>query len=180
MDSCLEELKKTLESAVEAMSSEQLSRRNASKWCAAEVLEHLYLTYTGTIKGFAKVMEAGDPPATRASIMHRARTLVVVGFGHMPEGREAPATTRPKGLPVEKVRSEVGAKIVEMDAIIAQCEARFGSGRRLLDHPILGPLTARQWRKFHLVHGRHHAKQILRLRDSMRQDEGIEALQRKH
>jgi hypothetical protein len=30
---------------------------------------------------------------------------------------------------------------------------------------MLGPLTAGQWRKFHLIHGRHHAKQIRRLSD---------------
>jgi hypothetical protein len=36
-----------------------------------------------------------------------------------------------------------------------------------LDHPILGPLTGGQWRKFHLVHGLHHVKQIRRLRESL-------------
>jgi len=171
MDSCLEELKQAIESAVESMSNEQLNRRPAAKWCAAEVLEHLYLTYTGTIKGFAKVTEAGKPLGTRPSMKQRARTLVVVGFGHMPEGRQAPAATLPKGLPAEKVRSEVGAKLVEMDAVIALCEARFGRGKRLLDHPILGPLTARQWRKFHLVHGRHHVKQLLQLRNGVSRNE---------
>jgi hypothetical protein len=172
MDSRLEELKQALESSVEGLSSEQLSWHPPAKWCAAEVLEHLYLTYTGTIKGFAKVLEAGKPLVTRASMKQRVRTLVVVGFQHMPGGRQAPANTRPRGLPAEKVRSEVGAKIAEMDAIIAQCEARIGRGSRLLDHPILGPLTARQWRTFHLVHGRHHVKQLLRLRDDVRKSEG--------
>ena len=172
MDSRLKELKQAVESAVEGLSSEQLSWHPAAKWCAAEVLEHLYLTYTGTIKGFARVMETGKPLATRASMKQWVRTMVVVGFGHMPEGRKAPANTRPKGLPGVKIRSEVGAKIAEMDAIIAQCEARFGRGSQLLDHPILGPLTAGQWRQFHLVHGRHHVKQILRLRESMREKEG--------
>ncbi|MFZ0137696.1 MAG: DinB family protein [Candidatus Sulfotelmatobacter sp.] len=167
MDSRLEELKRAVESAVEGLSNDQLSWHPADKWCAAEVLEHLYLTYTGTIKGFAKVLEAGKPLVTRASMKQRMRTLVVVGFQHMPEGRQAPANTRPKGLPGAKVRSEVGAKIAEMDAIIAQCEARFGRGRRVLDHPILGPLTATQWRKFHFVHGQHHVKQLVRLRRSM-------------
>ena len=169
MDSRLEKLKQALESAVEGMSSEQLSWHPAEKWCAAEVLEHLYLTYAGTIKGFERVMESGKPLATRASMKQRWRTLVVVGLGHMPSGRKAPAMTQPRGLPAEKVRSEVGAKIVAMDAIIAQCEARFGRGIHLLDHPILGPLTATQWRKFHLVHGGHHEKQLRRLRESMRQ-----------
>jgi len=168
MDSRLEELKRAVESAVEGLSSEQLVWHPADKWCAAEVLEHLYLTYTGTIKGFTKVLESGKPLVTRASMKQRMRTLVVVGFKHMPEGRQAPANTRPRGVPGVKVRSEVGAKIVEMDAIIAQCEARFGRGSLLLDHPILGPLSATQWRKFHFVHGRHHVKQLLRLRESLK------------
>jgi Protein of unknown function (DUF1569) len=172
MDSRLEELKQAVESSVEGLSSEQLSWHPPAKWCAAEVLEHLYLTYTGTIKGFAKVLEAGKPLVTRASMKQRVRSLVVVGFQHMPEGRQAPANTRPRGLPAEKVRSGVGAKIAEMDAIIAQCEARIGRTGPLLDHPILGPLTARQWRTFHLVHGRHHVKQLLRLRDGIRQSGG--------
>ncbi len=167
MDSRLEELKQAIESAVEGLSREQLSWHPADKWCAAEVLEHLYLTYTGTIKGFTKVLESGKPLTSRASMEQRVRTLVVVGFRHMPEGRQAPANTRPKGLPGLQVRSEVGAKIVEVDAIIAQCEARFGRRSRLLDHPILGPLTATQWRKFHFVHGQHHVKQLLRLRKSV-------------
>ena len=173
MDSHLKKLKQAVESAADGMSSEQLSWHPAEKWSAAEVLEHLYLTYTGTIKGFTRVMEAGKPLAGRASMRHRMRILVVLGFGYMPEGRKAPGNTVPKGLPVETVSRELGVKIAEMDAIIAQCEARFGSGSGLLDHPILGPLTAAQWRKFHLVHGRHHAKQIRGLRESMGQaDDG--------
>jgi hypothetical protein len=93
-------------------------------------------------------------------------------LGHMPAGRKAPAIAQPKGLPVEKVRSELGAKIVAMDAIIAQCEVRFGRRVHLLDHPFLGPLTATQWRKLHLVHGRHHQKQLLRLREIARRQMG--------
>ena len=97
---------------------------------------------------------------------HRVLTFVVVGLGHMSAGRKAPAMVQPRGLPAEQVLNEIGAKLVAMDAIIAQCEARFGRQVKLLDHPILGPLTATQWRKLHLVHGRHHQKHLLQLRDS--------------
>src|SRR5580704_17408863 len=166
MDSCLEKLKQALESAVEGMSSERLTWHPAGKWCAAEVLEHLYLTYTGTIRGFERVMTSGKPLASRPSLAHRAMTWLVVGLGHMPAGRKAPAVVEPKGLPREKVRNEIGTKIVAMDAIIARCEARFGRWVHVLDHPILGPLTAPQWRKLHLVHGRHHLRQLLLLRES--------------
>jgi uncharacterized protein DUF1569 len=166
MDTRLEKLKENLESAVDGMSRQQLSWHPPSKWCAAEVLEHLYLTYTGTIHGFERVIRKGKPLASRASMAHRVLTLVVVGLGRMPAGRKAPAMVLPKGLPAEQVRSEIGAKMAAMDAIIAQCEARFGRRVKLLDHPILGPLSAMQWRKLHLVHGRHHLKQLLRLRES--------------
>lgn len=167
MDSLLETLKQVLNSAIEGMSSEQLSWHPPDKWCAAEVLEHLYLSYTGTIKGFERVIEAGKPLATRSSLYQHWRTLIVVEIGHLPTGRKAPRVTEPRGLPAEMVRSEFGNKIIAMDALIAECESRFGRGARLLDHPMLGPLTGTQWRKFHLVHGRHHAKQLRRLREGV-------------
>jgi len=172
MDVRLDKLKQSLESAVEGMSSEQWSWHPPGKWCAAEVLEHLYLTYTGTIKGFERVMTSGKPLGSRPSARDRVKALVVVGFGHMPGGVKAPAVAVPKGLPAEKVRGEFGAKIVEMDAIIAQCEVRFGRHVTVLDHPILGPLTAPQWRKMHVVHGRHHLKQLLQLREAATRQKG--------
>jgi len=173
MDPRLEKLKEKLESAVEGMSSEQMSWHLPGKWCAAEVLEHLYLTYTGTIKGFERVIATGKPLATTASMAQRLMSFVVVGLGHMPGGIEAPAVARPRGLPVDHVRKEIGAKLIAMDAIIAQSEARFGGQVKLLDHPILGPLTALQWRKLHVVHGRHHQKQLLRLRERCDEANGL-------
>ena len=83
MDSLLEELKQALESSVDGISTEQMSWHPAEKWCAAEVLEHLYLTYTGTIKGFERVLHSGKPIVGRASVKQRLRTLVVLGFGHL-------------------------------------------------------------------------------------------------
>ena len=160
----LDELTRSLESAMEGMSGEQLSWHPPGKWSAAEVLEHLYLTYTGTITGLERVLRKGKPLASRASMAQRALTFLVVGLGHMPARSEAPAIVQPKGLPAEKVRNEIGQKIAAMEAIIAQCEVRFGRRVPLMDHPILGPLNAAQWRKLHLVHGRHHLKQLLRLR----------------
>ena len=164
MDSRLDTLKQSLEAVVKGMSSEQLRWHLPGKWCAAEVLEHLYLTYTGTTRGLEKVITRGSPLATTPSIRQRMLTFVVVGLRHVPSGLEAPGLVRPKGLPVEQVRNEIWAKLAAMDSILAQCEARFGCDVKLLDHPILGGLSAAQWRTLHLVHGLHHQKQLLRLR----------------
>jgi hypothetical protein len=164
MDRHLKKLQEEIRSAIAGMSVEQLSWHPPGKWCTAEVLEHLYLTYTGTTKGFSRVLQAGKPTARASTRRDHARKLVVLGFGYLPPGREAPAFARPRGLPIEKVLAEIGAKIGEMDDTISVCEQKLGRGK-LLDHPILGPLTGAQWRKFHLVHGRHHVKQIRRLRN---------------
>jgi Protein of unknown function (DUF1569) len=164
MDHRLETLRREIAVAIEGMTPQQLASHPAGKWSAAEVLEHLYLTYTGTIKGFERVA-AGLHSPSKPTWTHSARRFIVVGLSHMPAGREAPSHTRPRGLPIETVVAEIGAKIAAMDEIITRCERAAGNGR-LLDHSILGPLRAGQWRKFHLVHGRHHLKQIHRLRRS--------------
>jgi hypothetical protein len=165
-DRGLQELQQALDSAVEGMTEAQWMWHPAEKWCAAEVLEHLYLTYTGTIKGFERVLQAEKPMATRASLKNRLQTGLVLGFNYLPTGRKSPPNAAPKGLPAEKVRGEFAVKIAAMDQIISQCEERFGRRTKLLDHPILGPLTGPQWKKFHVVHGRHHEKQLRQLREA--------------
>jgi hypothetical protein len=167
MDTCLKKLKLALESAIEGMSPEQMSWHPPEKWCATEVLEHLYLTYTGTIKGFERLLQSGKPTATSPSTKQRWQTLLVIGLGYLPAGRKAPRVAEPRGLASEKVRTEFATKIAAMDTIIQQCETLFGRGTPLLDHPILGPLSATQWRKFHVLHGMHHRKQLMRLRKAV-------------
>ena len=165
MDFYLQRLQNAISSATAGMNADALARRpGADKWSIAEILEHLYLTYTGTIKGFEKCLEARKPLARVPTLQDRMRTAVVVKCGYLPEGRKAPQNAVPRGLPPERVLSEVVEKIAAMDAIITEAEHKFGSRRRLLDHPILGPLQANEWRKFHWIHGRHHLKQIQRLR----------------
>ncbi|HEY4902382.1 MAG TPA: DUF1569 domain-containing protein [Candidatus Sulfotelmatobacter sp.] len=164
MEASLEKLRRALANAIAGMSEEELNWHPVGKWCAVEVLEHLLLTYTGTVKGFERVMQKGQTLVTPATWGQRWRAWVVTSLGYIPEGRKAPAFAQPRGLPQGKVVHEFGAKISELDEIIAGCEARFGRNIKLLDHPFLGPLTGREWRKFHLVHGLHHAKQIGSLR----------------
>jgi Protein of unknown function (DUF1569) len=170
MDSRLERLQQALNSALEGMSDDQLRWHPEGKWCALEVLEHLYLTYAGTVKGFQKMLQGGKPLATRPTPNHWLRKFVVLGLNYLPGGRKSPAMVQPKGLPSEKVRQELAAAIKAMDTIITDCELHFGSATPLLDHPILGALTGRQWKKFHWLHGMHHQKQLLRLRERQSQN----------
>jgi Protein of unknown function (DUF1569) len=164
MDSCLQRLRESIAAATHGMTVADLTRHPVSKWSTGEVLEHLYLTYTGTIKGLEKCLQAGRPLGGSPTLKQRLIAATVVGVGYMPRGRQAPSRTLPRGMPAERVVPELLAEIAVMDELIAQCEARYGKPVKLMDHPVLGPLTAQQWRKFHWVHGRHHLKQIQKLR----------------
>lgn len=168
MDPHLEKLQREVASAIGELTSDaaanaQIMWHPPGKWCAAEVLEHLYLTYTGTIKGFERLIEAGSPKVTLPTLKQRVGKILVLGFRHMPSGREAPKMARPRGLPTEKVLAEIVPKIAEMDAFLSHCAEKFGRGK-VLDHPILGPLSVVEWKQFHMVHGLHHVRQIRRLR----------------
>jgi len=164
MGAYLQRLQEAIASATRGMTAEDLRRHPEGKWCTLEVLEHLYLTYTGTTKAFERVLEAGKPLARTPLLKDRMRAFVVTGLGRLPEGRKAPERTQPRGMLADEVTREIGPRISAMAEVIAQCESRFGKRTRVLDHPILGPLTPGQWRKFHWVHGQHHLKQIRKLR----------------
>jgi hypothetical protein len=103
VDPHLKNLQDEIALAVAGWSTEQLNRHPPGKWCAAEILEHLYLTYTGTSKGFSRILESGRPQGNVPSFKQRAQALVVVGLGYLPSGREAPSMSRPKGIDAEKV-----------------------------------------------------------------------------
>jgi hypothetical protein len=160
MDSYLERLRQELEDAIRGASPSGLAQAPAGKWNAAQILEHLFLTYKNTNRGLAKCLEQGAPLATRATLMQRVATLLVVNLGYLPGGRKAPERTTPRGMSPEEVQQAIAPELQRMGSGLDDCEGRFGARTKIMDHPFLGPLTADEWRKFHWVHGRHHARQI--------------------
>jgi len=160
MDSYLERLRQELEDAIGGASPSALAQAPVGKWNATQILEHLFLTYKNTNRGLAKCLEKGTPLVTRAKLKHRMAALLVVNLGYAPVGRKAPERATPRGMPLEEVQQAIEPELQRMASGLDDCERRFGAGTKIMDHPFLGPLTAGEWRKFHWVHGRHHARQI--------------------
>jgi len=160
MDSYLERLRQELEDAIGGASPSRMAQAPVGKWNAAQILEHLFLTYKNTNRGIAKCLEQGSPLATRATLKHRLGTLLVVNLGYLPGGRKAPERLTPRGMPPEEVQQAIAPELQRMASGLDDCERRFGARTKIMDHLFLGPLTADEWRKFHWVHGRHHARQI--------------------
>ncbi|HYW36618.1 MAG TPA: DUF1569 domain-containing protein [Terriglobales bacterium] len=160
MNSYLERLRQELEDAIGGASPSALAQAPAGKWNAAQILEHLFLTYKNTNRGMAKCLEQGAPLATRATLKQRVGTLLVVNLGYLPGGRKAPERATPRGMSPEEVQQAIAPELQRMSSGLDDCERKFGARTKIMDHPFLGPLTADGWRKFHWVHGRHHARQI--------------------
>lgn len=160
----LARLQHVLTRAMRDMTPEQLAFRPEGKWSACEILEHLNLTYIGTIKNLERRLAAGQPVATTDRGKSRWPRLLITHLGFFPSGRESPERIRPRGMPAEQVTAEIMQNLARMSDVISECESRFARRRPIANHPVLGPLTAAEWRGFHFAHGKHHARQILGLR----------------
>jgi hypothetical protein len=166
MDSCLERTLAEIQRAAGGMSPEQLAWHPVDKWSTAQILEHLSLAFAGTAKGMDRAMTAGIVSPKR-TIKDRLAVLVVVRCGYMPSGRQAPKGTVPGPGDPQNILATIVANLTAMDAALTRVENAMGR-KVLLQHPILGPLTIAQWRKFHWVHTAHHMKQIVHLKQVQR------------
>jgi hypothetical protein len=135
-------------------------RRNPRQWSVAEVVEHLQRAYSGTAKGFERCLEKQTPIATGQTFKQRAASFILIHFGYFPAGREAPKHVLPTGeLDLTAVVDAARRGLARLDAAAVKTKAAFGDVK-MVDHPILGAFTVDEWLKFHLVHTRHHEKQI--------------------
>lgn len=142
---------------------------DARRWDAEQIVAHLVLTYQSTEGLLRKRLESGQPVEGLKTLMQRMLQWLVIGRGMLPKGAKAPEYTLPDRLRWgarcgAELVAELRAELERMDGLLAECEAKFGSSPVGM-HFIFGPLTARQWRRFHRVHGLHHLKQVKALID---------------
>jgi len=160
----LSDLRTKLMEAIDGMTAEDLVRHPDGKWSSAEILDHLNQTYRGTIKNCERCLAAGKSGASSDRKSKRWPRRVTIRLGYFPSGRKSPKQALPRGIPIPQLTTEIFENISRMEKVIAECDSQFGRGKSIAEHPILGPLTASEWRKFHWVHGRHHARQIILLK----------------
>jgi hypothetical protein len=66
----------------------------------------------------------------------------------------------PQGRPFADVAAQLFEHLEQLDRCLSEGERVFGATRAVLDHPVIGPFSIADWRRFHWVHTRHHIKQI--------------------
>lgn len=156
-----------IDHATQGMTSEQMTWHPAEKWSAAEILEHLSLAYARTVDRMKSALQEGTPEVRRRTFREWVGGLIVLKLGRIPPGRKAPEGLLPRSVPPDQALDSARSKLAELDHVIDQCQERFGGGRNVLVHAILGPLSTSEWRRFHCVHTLHHMHQIDALRESM-------------
>lgn len=160
MHSYLQRAHDALRTCAGTLTLDQLRAQPPGKWTIAEILEHLARAFSGTTAGAQRTMTTGVVSASPAGPRHRVRAFVVVTCAYLPTGRAAPKSVIPVGIDPAIALATALDNLEKMDAALSEAAARFGERAKLMDHPIIGPLSTRQWRKFHWVHTRHHARQI--------------------
>lgn len=144
---------------------------DGNAWNAQELVEHLVLALRSSKHALETRIEKGRPSRGSATLIQRLRRTAVFTFRRLPRGIPAPPFVRP-GLMrwgqmdgtalAEQFRHEVDS----VDKILSAIRERFGN-RRVAAHFLLGPLSEEEWRRFHVIHCRHHLDQLRRIEEAV-------------
>lgn len=152
MSPVLEATLKDIDNATQGMTDEQLAWHPPKKWSIGDILEHLSLAFAGTIRGMQICCEKNSARKREPTLKERLRVLLIVELGRFPRGRRSPEMVKPRGVPPREALNAIRRNLIAMDELLTACEKRFGARTKLSAHPIFGPITARQWRRFHAIH----------------------------
>jgi hypothetical protein len=170
MNPVLEQLQIEISDAVYGLDSVQTQATptaHPDKWTIQQIVEHLCLTYGSTAEMIGKRLAKGSPTKRKPTVQQRIAQLACIQFGYFPGGRRAPEDVTPSNSQPPRTGDELTCSaadhLTRVDQVLNEAEAIFGA-ERCVTHQVLGPLSVNQWRRFHLVHGDHHVRQILAIR----------------
>jgi hypothetical protein len=136
------------------------------KWSIQQIVQHLRLTYASTADAVEARLAKGRPTKAKPTILQRLAQFSLFTINVYPDGRKAPELVTPAPEPPrsgDDLTCSTAEHLAAIDKLLGEAEALFGSGP-CISHFLLGPLSVEQWRRFHLLHGDHHVRQILAIR----------------
>jgi hypothetical protein len=142
-------------------------REDDRQWSAQQVIEHLVLALRTSSRVLEARVRRGRPTRRRATLLERIFRFLILYRQRMPRGAAAPPFVRPGALcwpPMDgaELADLFRRELEAMDRLLVRCEDLFGR-RSVATHFLLGPLRPDQWRRFHLIHCRHHLDQLHRI-----------------
>ena len=130
------------------------------KWNAAQIVEHLALGLEWSAAGFEE-RRARDPMVRRPlTIPQRVARVFVMRMEWIPPGLKAPSRAIPTPHVERSVAEMRFRRGIERNLELAQMLLPARALDLFVKHPRMGDLTLGEWMDFHVVHARHHARQI--------------------
>ena len=137
-----------------------LRRPAHGRWSIAQILEHLTLAYSANAAWIDKALQSGQPRVSAPRLKQILGRVLVLDLGYFPKV-SAPEMTVPCGsIPEERSLAAIRESLTLLDTTLTRAAERFGADVLVCNHPFLGGLSVRQWRKLHWRHTIHHMKQV--------------------
>jgi hypothetical protein len=169
MNATLQQLEREIASSLYGLNADQTQLGPPSrpgKWSIQQIVEHLLLSYSGTEMALSARLVKQTPTRAKPSLRQRVGQYTLIRLGHFPTGHKAPPLVTPAAtshaLCGEELSRAAAEHLAQIDLLCAEADKIFDG--RCVSHMVLGPLSIDQWRKFQLVHGEHHLKQIAAIR----------------
>jgi hypothetical protein len=156
----LDRCRRGLRAALVGLGPADAVRAPDGRWSIGDVLEHLDRTYAGTIAGLERRLARGAPSRRRITWKQRLTRVAITRLGHFPTGITAPEAVRPVGRRMAELLAVIEPRLLVLDQRLKDVARAFGTRTPVLNHPMMGPFSVADWRRFHWVHTRHHLRQI--------------------
>ena len=144
-----------------SLSAKQATARlGADTWSIADIVEHLALSERGSMIGVKRTLSQPEATGDLLAQTNQKSELIQTRIPTLASRAAAPDLLLPSGrfkewpgalLAFEQARSNT----LDMEAV---ADDAFDS--RVMPHPILGPLTLRQWFHFTAEHTERHTRKI--------------------
>jgi hypothetical protein len=158
--SALAELSTIVLGPLTGRSDAEWQRGPAGKWTPAQIVEHLAISMNSSADKFEHRRDYAPMTPRRRGLVERLAKFAILGVQWYPQGFRAPEITTPAaGVSRSAAEADFRNGLRRWEAL----ERELLPARRrdlLVKHPRLGDLTLEEWMRFHVVHARHHAKQI--------------------
>src|SRR5215469_3557835 len=109
-----------LAEAIRNISPDELGRHREGRWSVAQILDHLNLTYLGTIRNLERSLDAVKTRGSPDRGGMRFERLLITRLGWFPSGRKSPRHVLPREAPPGRMTSEVIENLARMDAVISE------------------------------------------------------------
>ena len=135
-------------------------RLDPSSWSIAEIIEHLAIAERAALVGIKRSLTQPEADPDTLTATANKGDLISTRVSTRLAKAPAPPTVLPTGrygawsAPLEAFTS------IRQQSIAFETDNHAGLDRRAFPHPLLGPLTLRQWLHFAAAHSVRHTHQI--------------------